>query len=49
MEQLTDVVNRARAGDLDAFSRLVTTTQIMTYAVALAVLRDPELARDATQ
>jgi RNA polymerase sigma factor (sigma-70 family) len=49
MEQLNDIVNRAKAGDLDACSRLVQATQVMTYAVALGVLRDPELARDATQ
>jgi RNA polymerase sigma-70 factor, ECF subfamily len=49
MEQLNDIVNRAKAGDLDACSLLVQATQVMTYAVALGVLRDPELARDATQ
>jgi RNA polymerase sigma factor (sigma-70 family) len=49
MEQLSDVVIRAKAGDLDACGRLVQATQVMTYAVALGVLRDPELARDATQ
>jgi RNA polymerase sigma factor (sigma-70 family) len=49
MEQLNDFVNRAKAGDLAAFGRLVEATQVMAYAVALGVLRDPELARDATQ
>jgi hypothetical protein len=49
MEQLNDVVTRAKAGDLDAYSRLVQATQVMTYAVALGVLRDPDMAQDATQ
>src|SRR5690242_12739498 len=49
MEQLNDVVTRAKAGDLDAFSRLVQATQVMSYAVALGVLRDPDLAQDAIQ
>jgi RNA polymerase sigma-70 factor, ECF subfamily len=49
MEQLKDVVTRAKAGDLDAFSRLVEATQVMSYAVALGVLRDPDMAQDAIQ
>jgi RNA polymerase sigma factor (sigma-70 family) len=49
MEHLNEVVNRAKAGDLDAYSQLVEATQLMTYAVALGVLRDADLARDATQ
>jgi RNA polymerase sigma-70 factor (ECF subfamily) len=49
MEQLNNVVTRAKAGDLDAYSRLVQATQVMTYAVALGVLRDPDMAQDATQ
>jgi len=49
MEMLNNVVARARAGDLDACSRLVQATQVMVYAVALGVLRDPDMARDATQ
>jgi RNA polymerase sigma-70 factor (ECF subfamily) len=49
MEQLIDLVIRAKAGDLEACNLLVQATQIMAYAVAVRVLRDPELARDATQ
>ena len=49
MEQLNNVVARARAGDLDACGRLVQATQVMTYAVALGILRDPDMAQDATQ
>ncbi len=49
MEQLNLLVARAKAGDFDAFGRLVQGTQAMAYAVAVRVLRDPELARDAVQ
>lgn len=49
MEHLNDVVKRAKAGDRDACSRLVQATQVMAYAVSWGVLRDAELARDATQ
>jgi RNA polymerase sigma-70 factor, ECF subfamily len=47
--ELTTLVERARAGDLDAFGRLVAATQTMAYAVARGVLRDAGLAQDATQ
>lgn len=49
MEQLNNLVTRAKAGDLDACSRLVQATQAMVYAVALGALRDPDMARDAAQ
>ena len=49
MTRLDDLVIRARAGDLDAFARLVQHTQAMTYAVAKGVLRDAALAEDAAQ
>ena len=49
MDQLGDLVNRAKAGDLDAFGRLVRATQAMAYGVALGVLRDHDLAQDAAQ
>jgi RNA polymerase sigma factor (sigma-70 family) len=49
LEELTALVKRAQAGDLDAFGRLVAATQRMTYAVAKGVLRDQALADDATQ
>jgi RNA polymerase sigma-70 factor (ECF subfamily) len=45
----TDLVERARAGDVDAFARLVHESQSMVYGVARSVLRDPSLAQDATQ
>ncbi len=49
MTQLSDLVIRAQGGDLDAFARLVTDTQAMTYAAARGVLQDPALAEDASQ
>jgi RNA polymerase sigma factor (sigma-70 family) len=49
VEQLNNLVIRAKTGDLDACSRLVQATQAMVYGVALGVLRDPEMARDAAQ
>ena len=45
MEPLTDLVLRARNGDVDAYSRLVEATQRMVYAVASTVLRDPARPR----
>jgi RNA polymerase sigma-70 factor (ECF subfamily) len=49
VSRLDDLVVRARAGDLDAFGRLVQQTQSMAYAVAKGVLRDAILAEDAAQ
>jgi len=49
VEQINNLVIRAKAGDLDACGRLVQATQAMVYAVARGVLRDPEMAQDATQ
>jgi RNA polymerase sigma-70 factor (ECF subfamily) len=49
VEELTQLVERAQGGNLDAFGRLVAATQRMTYAVAKGVLREPALAEDATQ
>jgi RNA polymerase sigma-70 factor, ECF subfamily len=49
MEQLNNIVIRAKAGDLDAYGHLVQATQVMAYAVALRVLNDPDMAQDAAQ
>jgi len=49
MENLDSLVTRAKAGDLDACSQLVQGTQPMVYAVAMGVLHDREMAKDATQ
>lgn len=43
------VVRAAQHGDLDAYNRLVRTYERQAYAVALRLLRRPELAEDATQ
>jgi RNA polymerase sigma-70 factor (ECF subfamily) len=44
-----DLVVRARAGDRDAFSRLVATRIARLDAVARLITRDPERAKDAVQ
>src|SRR5262245_4731526 len=49
LENLVNFVSRAKAGDLDAFGQLVGATQLMAYAVARRVLRDPSAAEDAAQ
>ena len=49
MDLLPETVTRARTGDLEAYGRLVRSTQLMAYAVALRVLRDPAQAEDAIQ
>lgn len=49
MDDLTNLVVRSRAGDLDAYGRLVERTQRMAQAVAFDVLRDASLAEDAAQ
>jgi RNA polymerase sigma-70 factor (ECF subfamily) len=43
------LVHAAQHGDLDAYNRLVRTYERQAYAVALRLLRRPELAEDATQ
>lgn len=50
-EPLSDreAVRRARAGDRDAFGVLVERHQARVYRLAVRVLRDEELARDAVQ
>jgi RNA polymerase sigma-70 factor, ECF subfamily len=49
MESLDDLVIRARAGDVDAYGRLVAATQAMACAAAMGLLRDASLAEDAAQ
>jgi RNA polymerase sigma-70 factor (ECF subfamily) len=44
-----DLVERARRGDQHAFAVLATSSIDRLYAVAYRILRDTELARDATQ
>jgi RNA polymerase sigma-70 factor (ECF subfamily) len=45
----TNLVERARGGDDDAFSELVGLTGGRCYAVAYRILRDVERAQDAVQ
>jgi DNA-directed RNA polymerase specialized sigma24 family protein len=44
-----ELVDRARAGDVDAFTVLVQRYQAMAFGYALANLGDPHLAEDAAQ
>lgn len=43
------LVRAAQRGDLDAYNRLVRAHERQAYAVALRLLRRPDLAEDATQ
>lgn len=49
MEPLNQFVERARSGDLEAFSVVVRQTQQMAVALAFNVLRDAAQAQDAVQ
>jgi len=49
MDLLTADVAAAQAGDMEAHGRLVRATQMMAFAVAKGVLREPSLAQDAVQ
>src|SRR5262245_32672622 len=49
MNELADLVTRAKNGDLEAFGRLIAATQTMAYAVARGVMRDHGMAEDAAQ
>jgi len=49
MDDLIDVLMKARGGDLHAYGRLVSATQGMVHAIALSVLRDEALPQDAAQ
>jgi RNA polymerase sigma factor (sigma-70 family) len=49
VEPLNQFVDRARAGDLEAFGSVVRLTQQMAFALASNVLRDPAQAQDAVQ
>jgi RNA polymerase sigma-70 factor (ECF subfamily) len=43
------LVNRARSGDAEAFRALVVRHQRRVYAVALGIVKDPDLAWDVAQ
>jgi RNA polymerase sigma-70 factor (ECF subfamily) len=44
-----DLVERARAGDREAFASLVALTSDRMYAIAIRILRDGHVAEDALQ
>ena len=46
---MRDLVERAQAGDREAFSELGRLWVDRLYAIAQLILRDPERADDATQ
>ena len=46
---MRDLVERARAGDRDAFTQLGRLWVDRLYAIAQLILRDPDRAADATQ
>ncbi len=45
----TELVERAQAGDEDAFTQLAALSADRAYALAYRILRDPGRAEDATQ
>jgi DNA-directed RNA polymerase specialized sigma24 family protein len=45
----SELVAQAQAGDQDAFARLVAASAGRLHSVAFNILRDHELAKDATQ
>ncbi len=45
----SELVTRAQSGDQDAFARLATAAAGRLHSVAYNILRDRELAQDATQ
>lgn len=45
----TELITRAQRGDEDAFAQIVALAGGRLHAIAHRVLRDPELAEDATQ
>ena len=49
MDQLTDIVRAAKAGDKDAFNAIVHRFQDMAYGRAFAWLGDHGRAEDAAQ
>src|SRR5512132_2839048 len=49
MDPLTPEVVAAQASDVDAYGGLVRATQMMAFAAARGVLREPSLAQDAVQ
>lgn len=46
---MRDLVEQAQRGDREAFAALVHSTSDRMYAIAVRILRDPDLAEDALQ
>jgi RNA polymerase sigma-70 factor (ECF subfamily) len=49
MKDLQDQINKALAGDLDAFNRVVLHFQSQVYNQAYRIIGEPDAAADATQ
>ncbi len=49
MEDLTPLITQARAGDREAFGRVVRLFQDMAYGYAYSILGDFHRAQDAAQ
>src|SRR5262245_12481759 len=49
MQELSEIVLKARAGDLMAYGQLVRATQSMVCGVVSSALRDPGAVEDAMQ
>ncbi len=48
-DQDEDLVNRAKAGDIEAFERLVEKYESRVYSLAMRILQNPHDAQDVTQ
>lgn len=48
-KELSNLVQLAKSGDMDAFSEIYSMTHPIIYAIALKVLENPEEAQDAVQ
>ena len=49
MEELSDLVARSQAGDMDAYGKIVNRFEDMAYGYAYSLLGDSHLAEDAAQ
>ena len=48
-EPSTELIQRAQAGDREAFAQIITSQQHYVYSIAMSVLKNPEDAADLTQ
>src|SRR6185295_13965444 len=49
MESLGTLIERARNGDVEAYSQAIRATQHLVHAIGCRILRQPALAQDAAQ